>query len=50
MGVGGVLALGCSIGQGISGLSTLALGSILATASIVAGTVLGLKWMQANEQ
>ncbi len=50
MGTGGVLALGCSIGQGISGLSTLALGSILAAASIVAGTVLGLKWLQEIER
>jgi uncharacterized membrane protein YedE/YeeE len=29
MGIGGVLAMGCTIGQGISGVSTLALGSIL---------------------
>ena len=28
MGLGGVLALGCTIGQGITGMSTLALGSI----------------------
>jgi hypothetical protein len=44
MGVGGVTALGCSIGQGISGLSTLSLGSLLATASIVAGALAALKW------
>lgn len=37
MGVGGVLALGCTIGQGITGVSTLALGSFLALASILAG-------------
>jgi uncharacterized membrane protein YedE/YeeE len=43
MGVGGVLALGCSIGQGITGLSTLAAGSIVAAAAIVAGTITGLK-------
>ncbi len=35
MGIGGVLALGCTIGQGISGMSTLALGSMLATLSII---------------
>ncbi len=35
MGVGGVLALGCTIGQGVSGMSTLALGSLLATVSII---------------
>lgn len=44
MGVGGVVALGCTIGQGISGLSTLALGSMLATAGIVAGGVLGVRY------
>jgi uncharacterized protein len=43
MGVGGALALGCSIGQGISGISTLALGSILAAAGIFAGAVAGLR-------
>ena len=44
MGAGGVLAMGCTIGQGITGLSTLAVGSILATASIVAGSWATLKW------
>jgi uncharacterized membrane protein YedE/YeeE len=43
MGFGGVLALGCTIGQGISGLSTLALGSVLAFFSIVAGAALTMK-------
>jgi uncharacterized protein len=37
MGVGGVTAMGCTIGQGVSGVSTLALGSFLAWAGIVAG-------------
>lgn len=44
MGVGGVTAMGCSIGQGVSGLSTLSLGSVLATAGIVAGAVAALRW------
>jgi uncharacterized membrane protein YedE/YeeE len=44
MGFGGVTALGCTIGQGLSGLSTLALGSFLATGSIVAGCVAALKY------
>lgn len=44
MGVGGVLALGCTIGQGISGLATLSLGSAIAVAGIVAGAVLALRW------
>jgi uncharacterized membrane protein YedE/YeeE len=39
MGVGGVTALGCTIGQGVSGLSTLALGSFVAFGAIVAGAV-----------
>ena len=44
MGFGGVTALGCTIGQGISGLSTLALGSILTTAAIVAGAALAIQF------
>jgi uncharacterized membrane protein YedE/YeeE len=43
MGFGGVLALGCTIGQGISGVSTLALGSFLAFFSIVAGAAATMK-------
>jgi uncharacterized protein len=43
MGFGGVTALGCTIGQGISGLSTLALGSFLTTVSIIAGVVLTMR-------
>ena len=43
MGFGGVLALGCTIGQGISGLSTLALGSFLAFFAIVAGAAATMK-------
>ena len=43
MGFGGVLALGCTVGQGISGLSTFALGSFLAFFSIVAGATLTMK-------
>ncbi len=44
MGVGGVVALGCTVGQGISGLSTLSVGSMIATASIVGGAVLALRY------
>ena len=43
MGFGGVLALGCTIGQGISGVSTLALGSFLAFFSIIAGAAATMK-------
>jgi uncharacterized membrane protein YedE/YeeE len=38
IGIGGVLAMGCTIGQGVTGVSTLAAGSLLALASIVAGS------------
>lgn len=44
MGVGGVTALGCTIGQGITGLSTLSIGSMLAVAGIVGGAVAALRW------
>jgi len=44
MGFGGVTALGCTIGQGISGVSTLAVGSFIALASIVAGCVAALHY------
>ena len=43
MGIGGVLALGCTFGQGITGVSTLALGSMIALAAIVAGGFIGIK-------
>ncbi|MGQ0662845.1 MAG: YeeE/YedE family protein [Pseudomonadota bacterium] len=46
MGVGGVLALGCTIGQGITGMSTLAIGSLLAFLSIVAGGAYGVKYLE----
>lgn len=42
MGVGGVTAFGCTVGQGLSGLSTLSVGSMLAVAGIVAGALAGL--------
>jgi len=44
MGFGGVTALGCTIGQGITGFSTLAIGSIVAFLSIVAGSAATMKW------
>ena len=44
MGFGGITALGCTIGQGISGFSTLALGSIMTFVAIVAGSAATMKW------
>jgi hypothetical protein len=43
MGTGGVMAFGCSIGQGLTGLSTLALPSFVAVAGIMLGTAAGLR-------
>lgn len=42
MGFGGVLAVGCSIGQGLSGLSTLSIASLPAGCGIIIGTGIGL--------
>jgi uncharacterized membrane protein YedE/YeeE len=44
MGFGGITALGCTIGQAITGFSTLALGSIMTFVSIVAGAAATMKW------
>jgi len=46
MGIGGVMALGCTVGQGITGVSTLAIGSFVTFAAIVAGAVVGLKALE----
>ena len=48
MGFGGITALGCTIGQGISGFSTLALGSIITFLAIVAGSAATMKWQYAR--
>ena len=46
MGVGGVVALGCTLGQAITGVSTLAMASFVAFAAIVAGGVAGIKTIE----
>jgi len=46
MGFGGVTALGCTIGQGLSGVSTLALGSFLALPGFFLGAYLALRYLQ----
>jgi uncharacterized membrane protein YedE/YeeE len=43
MGFGGILALGCTIGQGVTGMSTLSTGSLLALLSIIAGSAITIK-------
>lgn len=44
MGVGGITAMGCTIGQGLSGISTLSATSVVALASILAGAVAALRY------
>ncbi len=44
MGVGGVLAMGCTIGQGVTGISTVAIGSILTFFAIVIGATGTMKY------
>jgi uncharacterized membrane protein YedE/YeeE len=44
MGFGGVTALGCTVGQGMSGVSTLALGSFITLAAIIIGAVAGFRY------
>ncbi len=46
MGAGGIMALGCTIGQGITGMSTLSLGSVIAWLSILGGGYFGLKYLE----
>jgi uncharacterized protein len=46
MGIGGIMALGCTIGQGITGVSTMALGSFLTFAGLVAGGIFGIKTLE----
>lgn len=46
MGIGGVTALGCTVGQGLTGIGTLALGSFVALGGIVIGGVLGVRYLE----
>ena len=53
MGFGGVTALGCTIGQGMTGLSTLSIGSFIAVAGIVGGSVAMLNllhWIEVRAE
>lgn len=43
MGFGGVTAMGCTIGQGVTGISTLAIGSIIVFISIIIGAAATMK-------
>ena len=44
MGVGGVLSMGCTVGQAITGMSTVALGAFLTFMAIVAGAAGTMKY------
>ncbi len=44
MGIGGVTAMGCTVGQGLSGISTLSTMSFIAVVAIIVGAVLALKY------
>lgn len=46
MGMGGVLALGCTVGQGVTGLSTLAVGSVLTVIGLIIGAQYGLRTLE----
>jgi len=48
MGFGGITALGCSIGQGLTGVAMLSLGAVLTTAGIVVGTWAGVRYQERN--
>jgi uncharacterized membrane protein YedE/YeeE len=48
MGAGGALAGGCSIGQGVTGTSTLAIGSFLTLAAIILGSAWGVKALEVG--
>ena len=48
LGLGGVLAVGCSIGQGLSGLSTLAFASLPAAIGIAGGASITLRLQAAH--
>lgn len=49
MGIGAMLAGGCNIGQGLSGVSTLSVESILAAICIFMGAALGVKWLEGKD-
>jgi len=48
MGAGGIIALGCTVGQGISGISTLSMSPPIALASIFIGASFGLRWLMTG--
>lgn len=49
MGIGGIMAMGCTIGQGLSGISTLAFASFLAISSIMISAYFTAKYMEKRD-
>ncbi|MCL4433110.1 MAG: YeeE/YedE family protein [Epsilonproteobacteria bacterium] len=49
MGIGGIMAIGCTIGQGLSGVSTLAFASFLAITSIMISAYFTAKYMDKRD-
>lgn len=49
MGIGGILSLGCTIGQGLTGMSTLALASLLAITSIAVSAYVTAAYMKKKD-
>jgi len=50
MGVGGVLAIGCTVGQGLSGVSSLAVASVVAILSIMISAFITAKYLGKRDQ
>jgi uncharacterized membrane protein YedE/YeeE len=48
MGIGGVIAMGCTFGQGLSGMSTLALSSLITVIGFVIGVFFGLRYLEKS--
>ena len=48
MGLGGIMAYGCNVGQGLTGISTLSFESMLAFSGMFIGTAATVKWMEKN--
>jgi hypothetical protein len=48
MGFGGTLAMGCTFGQGLSGLSTLSISSMIVIGSIWFGCVWGIRYFETS--
>ncbi len=49
MGTGGIMAGGCTIGQGMTGIASLSLSAFLALGGIIAGALLGIRLLIEGE-